>query len=119
MSEFSSGLVASLSSADYQILQSDITAIVTFIEDEKHLKLNENKCSFMLICRKRSHTTAPPLFINTDCALEQVDSMRYLGVVLTSDLTWTEHISKICNKTRKLIGLMYRRFHTIATLTCC
>ena len=78
MSEFSSGLVASLSSADYQILQSDITAIVTFIEDEKHLKLNGNKCSFMLICRKRSHTTAPPLFINTDCALEQVDSMKYL-----------------------------------------
>ena len=42
------------SSADYSILQSDITAIETFIEDEKHLKLNENKCSFMLVSRKRS-----------------------------------------------------------------
>ena len=99
------------SPADYPILQSDITAIETFIEDEKHLKLNENKCSFMLISRKRSRTTTTPLFIKSNCALEQVDSVKYLGVVLTSDLTWTEHINRICSKTRKLIGLMYRRFH--------
>ena len=99
------------SPADYPILQSDITAIVTFVEDEKHLKLNESKCSYMLISRKHSHTIATPLFIKTNCALEQVDSVKYLGVVLTSDLTWTEHINRICNKTRKLIGLMYIRFH--------
>ena len=65
----------------------------------------------MLISRKRSHTTATPLFIKPNCALEQVDSVKYLGVVLASDLTWTEHVKRISNKTRKLIGLMYRRFH--------
>jgi hypothetical protein len=43
--------------------------------------------------------------------VEQVDSIKYLGVLLTSDLTGNEHISRICNKTRKLIGLIYRRFH--------
>ena len=100
------------SPADYLILQADITAIVTCVKEEKHLNFNVNKCYLMLISRKRSHSiTPPPLFIKTDTAVEQVDSVKHLGVLLTSDLTWTEHISRICNKTRKLIGLMYRRFH--------
>ena len=32
-------------------------------------------------------------------------------MILTSDLTWTEHITRICSKARKLTGLLYRRFH--------
>ena len=99
------------SPADYLILQADITAIATCVEEEKHLNFNVNKCYLMLTSRKHSHSITPPLFIKTDTAVEQVDSVKYLGVLLTSDLTWTEHISRICNKTRKLIGLMYRRFH--------
>ena len=99
------------SPADYSILQSDITAIVACVEEEKHLNLNVSKCSFMLISRKRSHSVVSPLLIKSNTALEQVHRVKYLGVLLTSDLTWTEHIRRICNKTRRLIGLMYRRFH--------
>ena len=97
------------SPADYLILKADITAIATCVEEEKHLNYDVNKCYLMLISRKRSHSiTPPPLFIKTDTAVEPVDSVKHLGVLLTSDLSWTEHISRICNKTRKLIGLMYR-----------
>ena len=100
------------SPADYLLLQADITAIMTCVEDEKHLNFNTNKCSLMLITRKRSLSNSPPpLFIKAGIAVEKVDSVKYLGVLLTSDLTWNEHISRICNKTRKLIGLMHRRFH--------
>ena len=65
----------------------------------------------MLISRKRSHSVVTPLLIKSNTALDQVHRVKYLSVLLTSDLTWTEHIRRICNKTRKLIGLMYRRFH--------
>ena len=100
------------SPADYPLLQADITAIVNYVEEVKHLKFNTSKCSVMLISRKRSLSIAlPPLFIKAGVAVEQVDSVKYLGVLLTSDLTWNDHISGICNKTRKLIGLMYRKFH--------
>ena len=34
-----------------------------------------------------------------------------LGVTITHDLSWALNISNCCNKTRKLIGLLYRRFH--------
>ena len=106
-------LYRSISSpADYIILQADITAIVTCVEEEKHLKLHVDKCNLMLISRKRTRSIpAPPLFAKVDSQLVQVESVKHLGVLLTSDLSWNEHITRICNKTRKLIGLLYRRFH--------
>ena len=36
---------------------------------------------------------------------------KYLGVILTEDLRWSHHISSICSKTRRLLGLLYRSFY--------
>ena len=102
------------SPADYIVLQSDITAITMTIESQGHLKLHADKCCCMFISRKRIHSaTPPPLYLRADSQLQQMDSVKYLGVILTSDLTWTEHITRICSKTRKLIGMLYRRFHSL------
>ncbi len=66
----------------------------------------------MFVSRKRINSITPPsLYIQENSPLQQVDSVKYLGVVLTSDLTWSEHISNICSEVRKLIGLLYRHFH--------
>ena len=43
--------------------------------------------------------------------MNRVQSYKYLGVQITSDLMWSDHIVKICNKTRKLIGILYRSFY--------
>ena len=43
--------------------------------------------------------------------LEQVETFKYLGVLLSSDLSWSAHIDSICTKARKVIGLLYRRFY--------
>lgn len=100
------------SPADYVVLQSDITAIAMWIEGEKHLQLHANKCCCMFVSRKRGHSvTPPPLYVRAGSQLELVDSVKYLGVILTSDLTWSQHITKICAKTRRLTGLLYRRFY--------
>ena len=50
------------------------------------------------------------------CTVEQIDSVKHLGVRLTTDLSWTEHIGRICNKTWKLTRLMYS---IIVILTWC
>ena len=82
------------------------------MEEERHLELHADKCHFMLISHKHIHVVAPPpLFVKVDTPLQQVDSVHHLGILLKSDLSWSEHITRICNKTRKLIGLLYRRFH--------
>ena len=49
-----------------------------------------------------------------DCIGQSIQLQIYLGVTLTSDLSWSTHISNSCNKTRGLIGLLYRRFHQCA-----
>ena len=58
---------------------------------------------------KRTRLEAPPLLI-TGHTLEQVECFKYLGLLLTSDLSWSPHIETACSKARKLLGMIYRRF---------
>ena len=43
--------------------------------------------------------------------LQEVDSYKYLGILLSSDLSWSQHIQSTCGKARKLIGQICRRFY--------
>ena len=38
-------------------------------------------------------------------------SIKYLGVHVSSDLTWGQHISNTCKKAKKHLGLLHRKFH--------
>ena len=93
-------LYRSISSpSDYVVLQADIAAITTWVEEERHLKLHADKCHLMLISRKHACSIAPPpLFAKDSTPLRQVNSTKYLGVLLTSDLSWSEHVAKTCCK---------------------
>lgn len=46
-----------------------------------------------------------------DSIIEKVTSFKYLGVILTSDLSWTAHIEYTTNKALKKLGLLKRRLH--------
>ena len=95
---------------DYTALQSDIDAIGNCL-DAKFLTLNATKCRYLLISRKKLHSIPPPPLTLNGSPLTRVTSYRYLGVLITSDLLWSDHITTVCNKTRKLIGVLYRSFY--------
>ena len=40
--------------------------------------------------------------------LENVDSIKYLGVTITNDLRWNTHISNICTKANRTLGFLRR-----------
>ena len=65
----------------------------------------------MLVSRNRNQSTQPDLLL---CGqpLQKVDTYKYFGLLVSSDLSWSDHISSICSKTRKLLGILYRRFYT-------
>ena len=94
---------------DFNHLQIDIDHMRVWVSNN-HLALNSDKCKVMMISRKRN-PVPPPQFILQDTPLKQVEDYRYLGVLLTSDLSWSSHINSTCSKARKLIGLLYRRFY--------
>ena len=102
-------------------LQRDIDAIQECIS-KCHLTLNPSKCKYLIASRrKQPHLPPTRLFIGRD-VLEQVDSYHYLGVLVTSKLSWTDHINHICSKARKLVvGMLCRQFYSWAdtsTLLC-
>jgi len=94
---------------DYTKLQEDIDRIYVW-SVENNLSFNTSKCKAMLVSRKRVPTSPPCLFVN-HAPLEFVTTYKYLGVLLMANLSWSAHITSICGKARKLIGLLYRRFY--------
>ena len=77
------------------------------------LSLQPTKCCAMVILRKRSNTDVlPPLFVE-GIPLPNVSSMKYLRVLITSNLSWSEHVAALNSKTRRLICALYRNFYPI------
>ena len=37
---------------------------------------------------------------------------KYLGLLLTKNLTWSAHISSICSNAKKILGLIFRHFYS-------
>ena len=85
----------------------------------KLLEFNANKCRVMLLSRKRLNSIpSRPIYLN-GVVLSQVTIYKYLGVTTSHNLSWKPHVISICNKTRRLIDMIYRKFIDIPILSPC
>jgi len=52
----------------------------------------------------------PTLQINS-VTMERVDDYKYLGVWISSNLSWSKHIAEVCRKfkARQKVGILYRK----------
>ena len=89
------------SNADYNQVQEVVTTIDYWMS-HNFLTLNATKCKHMVITKSRTHQ-CPQLYLAGQ-PLGCVQSYKYLGVIITSNLSWSEHIQSICNKSRKLVA---------------
>ena len=94
---------------DFTAFQEDINSISDWV-DINYLQFNVQKCKFMLVSRKKNQLMHPDLLL-CDQPLQRVDTYKYLGLLVSSDLSWSDHVSSICSKARKLLGMLYRRFY--------
>ena len=100
---------------DYVLLQHDVNTLGAW-SSTKLLKFNPSKCKTMFISRRRLRRTEPsPLFLNGSL-IEAVDCIKYLGISIASDLSWSQHIQSITSKVRRLVGLLFRQYYHYADI---
>ena len=44
--------------------------------------------------------------------LENVESIKYLGVTITSDLRWNTHVRNVCTKANRTLGILRRNLYS-------
>ena len=65
------------------------------------------KCNMMQLTRKRiKKIHASYTLEGTD--LENIESIKYLGVTITSDLRWNTHVRNVCTKANRTLGFLRR-----------
>ena len=99
------GIISSEDDCDK--LQADLSELECW-QDRWQMKFNPSKCKIISISTKKS----PPLkkYVFCGSELEEVDSVSYLGVTLTKNLKWSQHVSSISGKASKVLGLIKRNF---------
>jgi len=99
-------LYREIHSQDDQLqLQRDLKSL----EDRSILwgmKFNAKKCNIMSI--SRSETPRKRLYTMDDTVLGEVSCSTYLGVLLTTDITWASHISTCAKKANSRLGFIKR-----------
>ena len=72
------------------------------------LRLNENKTKCMLIHSSKAKAESGLDIHIDDVTVEQVRSLKYLGVVLNDTLTWSDHVDMVCGKVNRSLNLLRR-----------
>ena len=63
------------------------------------------------ICDVSRQRHPPPISLTLEgIQIPQVDSVKYLGVILSKDLSWTRYINSICTDAKRRVGLLHRQF---------
>ena len=61
------------------------------------------KCNMMQLTNKRTSKIQASYKLE-GTVLENVESIKYLGVTITKDLKWNTHISNVCTKANRTLG---------------
>ena len=73
---------------------------------ENKLTLNLSKTKSMLIGSNRKLGNVSSLSVSIfDCDLDSVNKFKYLGIMLASDFTWSDHVEYVISKVNQRLGL--------------
>jgi hypothetical protein len=92
---------------DSQLLQEDLTALENW-ENRWQMSFNPSKCTVIRVAPNKSKTAIHTNYQLHGHTLEIVDSNKYLGVTLTSNLSWDKHVDNVAAKGNRTLGFIRR-----------
>ena len=90
---------------DCQILQDDLNSLAQW-EADWQMKFNVAKCHSMRVTRHPPDKHIHFEYTLHQQRLEQAQSAKYLGITISDDLDWGQHISEISSKATKTLGFL-------------
>ena len=96
-------------------LNRDLLAIAKWLNDHKlTLNLEKTKCTCMLVGSNRKLESKMALTVSIfDHNVNNVNSFKYLGIFISSDFTWTNHVEYIAGKINQRLSLLKRIKHLL------
>ena len=90
---------------DTILLQNDLNKIAEW-EFMWQMQFNIDKCFILRVGRPKHKLVHSYTLHNQN--LSETDSAKYLGLTITSDLQWNQHINNVTNKANSILGLLRR-----------
>ena len=92
---------------DCLTLQEDLTSLGQW-EADWQMKFNVAKCHSMRVTRHQHHKQVLFDYSLHNQTLENVQSAKYLGITITDNMDWGQHVSEISSKATKTLGFLRR-----------
>ena len=89
---------------DSEALQLDVDQLLSWAS-KWQLRFNPDKCEVLRITHKRDFSL-PTYSLGT--SPKSVKHVKDLGIMVSSDLSWSEQVNVTVNKANKLLGLVHR-----------
>jgi len=93
---------------DCRLLQEDLDALLRW-ERTWQMHFRHDKCKILRFTR--SHSPIQHIYTLGDTELETVQSHKYLGIHISSNLKFNTHIDAICFKANRTLGFLRRNLH--------
>ena len=93
------------SGGDCVSLQSDLDVLQEWT-DAWQMRFNALKCQHISFCGKQVRANFDYMIGNE--VVKQVDSIKYLGVIIDKKITWSQQVDKIALKANRVRGFLYR-----------
>ena len=85
-------------------LQRDIDRLGNWAR-KRGMRFQPVKCNMMQVTRKKTNKIQASYTLE-GTILENVDSIKYLGVTITYDLRWNKHVCNNCTKANRTLGFL-------------
>ena len=97
------------SDSDACTLQKDLSNLEKW-ESVWSMEFNPDKCEIIRLSRKKNPTIFK--YKLHDTILKETTSAKYLGLTISNDLPWNDHINKITSKANNTLRLIKRNIKT-------